>query len=95
MSTITSSPPRTFRVHRTWSSKSYPPSTAERDKTFKRALYARHGVNEYWMVDTTAKDITILLLGERGYEVVGTYGEEETLTSPTMQGFTLNIGDLF
>ena len=71
------------------------PSTAERDKTFKRALYANHGVNEYWMVDTTAKDITILLLGERGYEVVGTYSEEETLTSPTLQGFTLNIGDLF
>lgn len=71
------------------------PSTAERDRTFKRALYANHGVNEYWMVDITAKDITILLLGERGYEVVGTYGEEEALTSPTMQGFTLNIGDLF
>ncbi|MCY3788493.1 MAG: Uma2 family endonuclease, partial [Gemmatimonadetes bacterium] len=71
------------------------PSTAERDRTFKRTLYANHGVNEYWMVDTTAKDITILLLGERGYEVVDTYGEGETLTSPTLQGFTLNIGDIF
>ncbi len=68
------------------------PSTAERDKTFKRTLYAKHGVNEYWMVDTT---VTILLLGERGYEVVDTYGEEETLTSPTLQGFRLHIGDLF
>ena len=47
------------------------------------------------MVDTAAKDITILLLGERGYEVVDTHGEGETLTSPTLQGFTLNIGDLF
>ena len=45
--------------------------------------------NEYWMVDTTAKAITVLLLGERGYEVVDTYGEGETL-----QGFALNIGDL-
>ena len=71
------------------------PSTAERDKTFKRALYARHGVNEYWMVDTTAKDITVLLLGERGYEVVDTYGEGETLTSPTLQGFALSVGDIF
>ena len=71
------------------------PSTAERDKTFKRTLYAKHGVNEYWMVDTTAKDITVLLLGERGYEVVDTYGEGATLTSPTLQGFTLNIGDIF
>ena len=71
------------------------PSTAERDKTFKRALYAKHEVKEYWMVDATAKNITILLLGEHGYEVVGTYGEGETLTSPVLQGFALNIGDLF
>ena len=52
-------------------------------------------VNEYWMVDTTAKDITVLLLGERGYEVVDTYGEGATLTSPTLQGFRVHIGDLF
>ena len=71
------------------------PSTAERDRTFKRTLYAKYGVNEYWMVDTTAKDITVLLLGEREYEVVDTYGEGETLTSPTLQGFALNVGDLF
>ena len=71
------------------------PSTAERDKTFKRALYARHGVKEYWMVDTAAKTITILLLGERRYEVVGIYGEGETLGSPTLQSFRLKIGDLF
>ena len=39
-------------------------STATRDRTFKRTLYARHGVKEYWMVDTTAKDMTVLLLGD-------------------------------
>ena len=72
------------------------PSTAERDRTFKRTHYMPdHGVSEYWIVDTTAKDITVLLLSERGYEVVDTYGEGETLTSPTLQGFALNIGDIF
>ena len=71
------------------------PSTAERDRTFKCTLYANHGVNEYWMVDITAKDITVLLLGERGYEIVDTHSEGETLTSPALQGFTLNIGDPF
>ena len=69
-------------------------STAERE-TFKRALYANHGVNEYWMVDPTAKDITVLLLGERGYEVVDTYGEGATLTSPTLQGFRVHIATYF
>ncbi len=71
------------------------PSTAARDKTFKRSLYARHGITEYWMVDLTEKTITILRLDERGFEVVDTYGEGETLTSPTLQGFTLNLDDIF
>ena len=70
-------------------------STATRDRTFKRTLYARHGVNEYWMVDTTKKTITVLLLGDRGFEVVDIYGEGETLTSPTLQGFRLNLDDIF
>ena len=71
------------------------PSTATRDRTFKRTLYARHGVKEYWMVDTTAKDITVLLLGDQGFEVVDTCGEGEALTSPTLQGFRLNLDDIF
>ena len=71
------------------------PSTATRDKTFKRSLYARHGITEYWMVDLTEKTITVLRLGEREFEVVDTYGEGESLTSPTFQGFTLNLDDIF
>ncbi|MCE2539414.1 MAG: Uma2 family endonuclease [Acidobacteria bacterium] len=71
------------------------PSTAERDLTFKRRLYARHGVSEYWIVDTTARSVTVLLLREAGFEVAGEYGAGETLTSPTLRGFTLRIDDLF
>ncbi len=71
------------------------PSTAARDKTFKRSLYARHGITEYWMVDLTERTIIVLRLGERGFEVVNTYGEGETLTSPTLQGFTLSLNEIF
>ena len=71
------------------------PSTATRDKTFKRVLYARHGVREYWLVDPTAKTVTILRLGEREFDVVGTYGEGEILTSSTLPGFMLNLDDIF
>ena len=71
------------------------PSTATRDRTFKRTLYARHRVKEYWMVDITAKDVTILLLGDRGFEFVDVYGEGEELTSPTLRGLTLNLDDIF
>ena len=71
------------------------PSTATRDKTFKRSLYAKHGIAEYWMVDITEKTITVLRLGERGFEIVDTYSDGETLTSPTLQGSTLSLDDIF
>ncbi len=71
------------------------PSTAARDMTFKRTLYAKYGVQEYWMVDAIAKTITLLLIGERGFEVANTYGEGEILTSPTLRGFTLTLDEIF
>ena len=71
------------------------PSTAERDKTLKLDLYARHGVKEYWLVDPNAKTVMVLLLGEHGFEAVGTYEEGQTLTSPTLAGFSLNLAGQF
>ena len=71
------------------------PSTADRDLTFERRLYARHGVNEYWIVDTDAGTVTVLLLREGEFEVAGTYGTGDTLTSPTLRGFTLRVDDMF
>ena len=71
------------------------PTSAERDRTFKRRLYARYGVREYWIVDTEARAVTVLLLQEGGFEAAGTYGEGATLTSPTLPDFALKVADLF
>lgn len=71
------------------------PATAERDKGYKRALYARHGVKEYWLVSTDAGTIIVLLLGDRGYDLVGTFGEGDTLESPTLESFSLKMDELF
>jgi len=38
------------------------PATAKRDRTIKRALYARYGVSEYWLVDPEKKIIEVLTL---------------------------------
>ena len=70
------------------------PSTAHRDRTFKRALYARHGISEFWLVDTESHTIEVLQLEEEGYHIVGTYNAGQTLTSPTLTGFSLNIDDI-
>ena len=48
------------------------PGTADRDRGFKRALYAQHGVREYWLVGPDSATVTVLALEEEGFEVVGT-----------------------
>ena len=70
-------------------------STAERDGTLKRQLYAERGVQEYWLVDPEAMTITVLLLGGDGFAEVATYGKGQTLTSPTLHGFTVNLDAIF
>ena len=71
------------------------PSTEARDRTVKRALYARHGVNEYWIVDPDARTIAVQFLGEQGFEPVATYGEGDTLVSPTLPGFSILVDEVF
>ena len=72
------------------------PSTSARDKGYKRDLYAKHGVKEYWQVDTDAKRITVLSLNAYGnYDVAAVYGMGQTLTSPLLPGFALNLDEIF
>ena len=71
------------------------PATAERDRTVKSALYAQHGVHEYWIVDPDARTITVFLLNEGDFEEVDTYSEGETLTSPMLAGFSIALDEIF
>ena len=71
------------------------PSTSGLDRTLKRRLYAKYGVREYWLVDPNAKTVAVLLMGEDDFAVVGTYGEGQIVTSPTLEGFTFNLDEIF
>ena len=71
------------------------PSTADYDRTVKRDLYARHGVSEFWLVDLEARTVTVLILGADGYDAPAVHGAGDTLTSPTLAGFSLNLSELF
>ena len=70
-------------------------STAERDEKRKRQLYAEYGVREYWLVDPEARTITVLLLGADGYAERATYTEGQTLTSPVLDGLSVNLNAIF
>ena len=71
------------------------PSTAQRDRTLKRTLYERHAVPEYWQADTDAKNVLVLSLEDGVYKVAGIYGEGQTLVSPLLPGFALDIDSIF
>ena len=71
------------------------PSTAQRDRTLKRTLYALHGVPEYWQADTDAKNVAVLTLVNGEYKIAGIYGEGQALVSPLLPGFALEIDRIF
>ena len=71
------------------------PSTAQRDLTAKRELYARHGVREYWPIDPDTRTVRVLLLGDGDFVEVGVYKEGDTVTSPTLEGFSFRVEEIF
>lgn len=71
------------------------PSTAQRDRTQKRDLYAQHDVKEYWQGDTDARSMQVLTLENGVYRVAGIYTAGQTIVSPLMPDFSLNIDDIF
>ena len=71
------------------------PATAGRDRTYKRTLYARYGVGEYWLVDPVGRRIEVLTLGERGFERAAEYGGDEVLHSPLLPGLEIDLREVF
>ena len=71
------------------------PSTEEYDRGYKLALYARHGVQEYWLVDPDAETVEVLALTDEGFAHAATYRRDETLTSSLLPGLAIELEQVF
>lgn len=71
------------------------PSTAQRDWTQKRDLYAKYGVRELWLVAPDARLVWVMALTDGEYAIAGVYKEGQTLISPTLAGLTIDLGYVF
>jgi Uma2 family endonuclease len=71
------------------------PSTAQRDREVKRKLYATHGVQEYWLVNTEAAWVEIMSLGNNDFISQGTYSGEDGLVSQVIPGLALQASLIF
>ena len=71
------------------------PSDPARDLVRKRDIYARHGVAEYWIADPEARSMRVMVLESGAYRVAGEYGIGNVLTSSTLKGLELVVGEVF
>ena len=71
------------------------PGTAVYDRGYKHALYGRHGVREYWLVDPDAETVEVLTIGEQGLAPVATYRRGDSIVSPLLEGLALEMDQVF
>jgi Uma2 family endonuclease len=71
------------------------PGTASYDRGYKRTLYSRHGVLEYWLVDPEAETVEVLTPNEAGLTMAATLRRSDTLTSPLLAGLAIDLEQVF
>jgi Uma2 family endonuclease len=71
------------------------PSNRGRDLLLKRALYARAGVREYWLVDPQARSIEVLALAGEAYHRIQAAESTGTITSPLLDDAEIALVSVF
>jgi len=73
------------------------PSTAEKDRTIKKKLYARYGVRELWLVNTGAQVVEVFSLEEGEEKPPRLYARStrKPLVSPLLNGLSINLDLVF
>ena len=71
------------------------PSTHRHDRVRKLRLYARFGIQEYWLVQPYPAVIEVLHLTGGDYRIAGAYTDVETLRSPTFPELALDLSEVF
>jgi len=69
-------------------------TTAEIDRTTKLKLYARCGVQEYWIIDPVECSAEVYRLEKQGFELAARLRTDQSLTSPLFPGFSLALRKL-
>ena len=67
----------------------------ERDRKLKLKLYARFGVEEYWIVDPRERSIEVYRREGETLKLFTTFVSDETITTPLLQGFASAVKSFF
>ncbi|HKQ05236.1 MAG TPA: Uma2 family endonuclease [Blastocatellia bacterium] len=70
-------------------------SSHRRDRVAKRHLFAKYGVQEYWIVDYKTCTVEVYALEQKVLQLVSKLSEQDVLTSSVLPGFTCKVADIF
>lgn len=71
------------------------PSSSKWDSRYKRELYAKYGVKEYWIVDSTNRIVSVVMSQEGTLKVKGPNVEGDTVESVALEGFRVGVSEIF
>ncbi len=71
------------------------PSTGYYDLKGKKRLYEAHGVKEYWIVDPKGREVEVYGNTDGGFVLTARAVDEGTVASNLLDGFAVNLADLF
>jgi Uma2 family endonuclease len=66
-----------------------------RDRVAKRQLYAKYGVQEYWLVLPEGRTIEVYVLEGEILKLPRTLEEQDELTSALLPGFSCKVASIF
>ena len=73
----------------------FSPSTTHRDVGVKKRLYETHGVREYWTVDPETQAVEVHVNTAHGFDQHARVVESGTVASALLDGFAIDLEDLF
>lgn len=70
-------------------------TTEKTDRTTKKAMYERHGVREYWIVDPSDRSVEIFELVGGAYAPGTRFASTEEVHSPLLSGLSFRVQTIF
>ena len=71
------------------------PSTKENDRIFKKHIYERFGVKEYWIVDPESETVEIRELKNKKFQLAVKADKNQLIKSQLLKGLQINLSEIF
>jgi Uma2 family endonuclease len=71
------------------------PSTTKTDRIFKKDIYERFGVKEFWIVDPEKETVEIWQLKNQQFQLSFTFHKDQVLSSSMFKGLEIDLAEVF